>query len=53
MQEVVDWLNILAIVVLLAVVGVIMGIFILLWTPFLLLGMALDYYDSKNRKSFR
>jgi|APSaa5957512535_1039671.scaffolds.fasta_scaffold06969_5 hypothetical protein len=51
MQEVVDWLNILAMIILLAIIGVVMVGFILLWTPFLLLGMALDYYD--NRKTIR
>ena len=51
MSELVDWLNIIAIIILVSIVGVVMAAFILLWTPFLLLGMALDYYD--NRKTIR
>lgn len=49
MQEVIDWLTLLVIILLTTIVGVAMGIFILLWTPFLLLGMALDYYDDRKR----
>jgi len=48
MSELVDWLNIIAIIILVSIVGVGMAAFILLWTPFLLLGMALDYYDSRK-----
>jgi uncharacterized membrane protein len=49
MQEVVDWLNIALILIL---AGIVMGIALisaLIWTPFLLLGIALDYYESRKR----
>lgn len=50
MSSLVDWLNIIAIVILASVAISISVLFILLWSPFLLLGMALDYYEQ--RKTF-
>ncbi len=49
MQEVIDWLTLLVIILLTTIVMGVMGIFILLWTPFLLLGMAFDYYDDRKK----
>jgi hypothetical protein len=48
MQEVINWLNIALILIL---AGIVMGIAVvlaLIWTPFLLLGIAIDYYDNKK-----
>jgi hypothetical protein len=47
MQEIKDWLNILAIVILIGVAGLVAVVIFLLWMPFILLGLALDYYDLK------
>jgi len=51
MQKVVEILNLALIIILLMMVGVITFGLILLWSPFFLLGMALDYYDENKRKT--
>jgi len=44
-----DWLGLIMVMIFAFLAGVVSLMFLLLWSPFLIAAMALDYYEERKR----